>query len=125
MMTPIITSLAFVGVVTLGAFLASVVFQRYRLPDIVFLLGMGVLLGPVAHVVDPAGIRSILPFVSTLAVIIILFDGGLEIKMEELREGVVGGTLMAFAVFLTTTFVAGLVIYQLGVLSLSNALLLA
>ncbi len=59
---------------------------RVKLPAILFLLVAGVLLGPVTGLVEPDQLlgRGLFPFVS-LAVALILFEGSLTLRLEELR----------------------------------------
>ncbi|HUP19621.1 MAG TPA: cation:proton antiporter [Gemmatimonadota bacterium] len=64
--------------------LAQVLADRVRLPSIVFLLIFGVLVGPdVLGIVDPrefgAGLRAIV----TIAVAVILFEGGLQLRLVD------------------------------------------
>lgn len=91
-----------VGLMIVGAFFGSLVFRRFRIPDIVFLIGLGVILGPVTNFVDIEVFRAIAPLAGAVALIIILFDGGLEIRMEEIVRGVASGGLLGLIVFLAT-----------------------
>ncbi|NNF57907.1 MAG: sodium:proton antiporter [Rhodothermaceae bacterium] len=60
---------------------------RFRLPSILLLLIFGFVAGPVTGFIDPATLQGdwLFPFVS-LAVGIILFEGGLSLRLDELRE---------------------------------------
>lgn len=60
---------------------------RFRLPSILLLLVFGFLAGPVTGFLDPQMLQGdwLFPFVS-LAVGIILFEGGLSLRLHELRE---------------------------------------
>lgn len=60
---------------------------RLRLPSILLLLIVGFLLGPILGFINPDELlgESLLPFVS-LAVGIILFEGGLTLKLKDLPE---------------------------------------
>ncbi|HLE46973.1 MAG TPA: cation:proton antiporter [Candidatus Thermoplasmatota archaeon] len=120
-----IAALAIVGVVIPVAFAASVIFQRYRLPDILFLLGTGVLLGPVLHVVDVGAFREMLPFIGILGVIIVLFDAALEMRLREVRAGAAIGMTLAIVVFLLTSGLGTLVGHFVLGLALGHAILLA
>lgn len=113
-----------VGLMIFGAFLGSIVFRRYRLPDILFLIGLGVLLGPAFDFVDIGVFRTIAPLVGTIAIIIILFDGGLEIKVAELRTGVAQGAFLGLVVFVATTLLCALVARALAGQSVENAVIL-
>lgn len=65
-----------------------------RLPSILLLLALGLLLGPVFHLIVPGKLFGplLLPVVS-LSVGIILFEGGLSLKFKDVRS--VGYTILA------------------------------
>lgn len=60
---------------------------RLKVPSIVLLLGLGILVGPVAGWVDPDALLGdlLLPGVS-LAVAAILYEGGLTLRLDELQH---------------------------------------
>ncbi len=60
---------------------------RIHLPAILFLLLCGILLGPTFGIIDPDALFGdlLFPFIS-LSVAIILFEGSLTLKLEELKE---------------------------------------
>ena len=60
---------------------------RLRLPSIVLLLIAGFVAGPIAGWIDPDALMGelLFPFVS-LAVALILFEGGMSLRFHELRE---------------------------------------
>lgn len=65
---------------------------HYQLPSILILLVAGFLAGPVLGLIDPAVLQGewVYPFVS-ISIGIILFEGGLNLRLSELRE--VGGPI--------------------------------
>lgn len=67
---------------------------RFRIPSIVLLLVVGFLAGPGLGLIDPDALFGplLLPFTS-LAVALILFEGGLSLRFSELRGA--GGSLWA------------------------------
>jgi NhaP-type Na+/H+ or K+/H+ antiporter len=80
---------------------------RFRLPSILLLLLVGFLAGPVLGFIDPQSLRGdwLFAFVS-LSIGIILFEGGLSLRLSELRE--VGTTVLAL------TTVGALLTWGLG-----------
>ncbi len=58
-----------------------------KLPSILFLLGMGILLGPVFSVINPDQLFGdlLFPFVS-LGVAIVLFEGALTLRFSDIRD---------------------------------------
>jgi potassium/hydrogen antiporter len=93
----------FVALVILLGFITSRIFQWTRFPDIPLLLSLGLILGPLnraaaevipvlhssflATTFDEATFRQLLPFFSQLALIIILFDSGLKLDIEQVAKG--------------------------------------
>ncbi len=70
---------------------------RLRLPAIVLMLLAGIIIGPVAGVFDPA--RDVGPLMQpmiAIAVAIILFEGGLTLNRDSLRDAAVGVRRLVF-----------------------------
>jgi len=83
------TALAFlVGalIIVLG-FLGEEFFKRTSVPEPIFLLLFGVILDPVLHLFTYSALLSITPYFAALALIIILFDGGLNMNVQETFKG--------------------------------------
>ena len=81
---------------------------RYRTPSILLLLVFGFLAGPVTGIIDPQTLRGtwLFPFVS-IAVGIILFEGGLSLRVSDLRDvGRVVGRLISLGVLITWALAA-------------------
>ena len=110
----LLTPLALLLVAGTGAqWVASVT----RLPSLLLLLVVGLLLGPIAGVLDPAAVMGNLyrPAIS-LAVAVVLFEGGLTLRLSELpqvgravhRLILVGLSVGPVVTFLIAHFLAGL-----------------
>lgn len=81
---------------------------QFRVPSILLLLVVGFVAGPVTGVIDPAGLQEewVFAFVS-ISIGVILFEGGLSLRLSELRE--IGGAvlnLITIGVLLTWLLVA-------------------
>jgi cell volume regulation protein A len=112
------------GLVVVAGFLAHLAFIRFRLPEVLLLIGFGVLIGPTFHLVDIEFFAAVTPLAGTVAIILILFDGGLEINIKELRGGVALGSVLAIIVFtLTAILCAGIAHIVAGIPSLEALLL--
>lgn len=103
------------AVVCLGV-LAQWTAWRLRWPSILLLLSIGILVGPISGFVRPAELfgDSLFPIVS-LCVAILLFEGGLTLELDELRE--VGATvvrLISVGVLITWLVAAGAAVWLLG-----------
>lgn len=64
------------------AYVANRFSRRTRVPDVIVLLGCGIVLGPVLHWIDAAHFPGIMRGVGTLALILILFAAGLELDLR-------------------------------------------
>ncbi len=102
-------------IVILGV-LAQWIAWRVHLPSILLLLISGYLAGPVTGFVNPDEIfgKALAPLVS-LAVAIILFEGGLSLKFSEFRQvGAVVTSLLSVGVLATWIVTAGTAHWLLG-----------
>jgi len=108
-------------VLVAGLLMLSVACQwlawRLPLPALVLLSAVGIALGPGLGVVEPdALLGEAFPELVSLAVAIILFDGGLNLRLHELRETrnavlrlvVIGAPLAWLLIALAAHYVAGL-----------------
>lgn len=92
----------FVFFVLGGSMLAQWTAWRFRLPAIVLLFSLGLLYGPVLQVMHPSEMigSAFHPLVS-LAVALIVFEGGLALDFRQLKEageGVLRLTLVALPI---------------------------
>jgi cell volume regulation protein A len=106
--------LAVGGIIAVG-FAAGLIFERTRVPDLLILIFLGLVLGPVSAtlfgipLVPLAVLQYVTPYFTTVALMIILFDGGLNLQFTEIAKflGVAGlQTGLAFvASVIVTAFV--------------------
>jgi cell volume regulation protein A len=81
------TVLGLIGIVILVGLAGEVGFKRTGIPSVLFLMGLGLLIGPVFGYADASEISVLAPYFGTLALLIILFDGGLNLQfMKVLHE---------------------------------------
>jgi potassium/hydrogen antiporter len=90
------TLLAVLGGLLGLAFVANRLFRLTRIPDVIVLLAVGLLLGPAFGWVQPARFRTITDALGTLALILILFEGGLDLNLRDTVRHFPGGVLLAF-----------------------------
>ena len=94
----IATLVIFVG------FLGTLLFERTRVPDILVLIALGVVLGPVTGLLSAAELAAITPVFGALALTLILFDGGLELRVHEVVREFGSVSLLIGVSFVVTTF---------------------
>ena len=107
--------LGLVGGLLVVAFLANRVFGLTRIPDVLVLMLLGVLLGPVLGLVQAAALQKTTNLLGTLAIILVLFEGGLELDLRDTLKHFPGSFLLAtLAYIFSTALVAVIVTKGLG-----------
>jgi len=95
------------GVTLLLGYICSIIFRKTQIPDVIWLLLFGLLIGPILNLVDRAIFISMAPILAAIALLIILFDAGLEMKLYEvIREFPRGILLSIIGISLTITSIA-------------------
>lgn len=108
------TVLGLIGVVILVGLTAEVGFKRTGLPSVLFLMGLGILLGPVLGYADASRVALLAPYFGTLALLIILFDGGLNLQFMKVIKETPLALLYSIVVFAGSVLaVAALYVYGL------------
>ncbi|MFQ5778173.1 MAG: cation:proton antiporter [Terriglobia bacterium] len=105
------------------AFVANRLFHRTRVPDVVVLMAAGLLLGPVLGWVDAEDFDELTRAFGTLAIILILFEGGLELNLRETLGHSPGGLLFGLLTYFLSLGFVTLVLHWGLHLSLTAALL--
>jgi cell volume regulation protein A len=75
--------LGFVGILLVIGFLADYLFRKTSFPDILILIALGYLIGPVFHIVNPSEIAPASQVIASLALVVILFNGGLDLEFAK------------------------------------------
>ena len=79
-------ALIFLGVLVFSAHLFSMMFSRKKIPDVLLLLLIGVLIGPVLGLVKPSDFGAIGSVFTSITLVVILFEGGTGISIGDLKE---------------------------------------
>ena len=77
--------LGFLGILFIIGFIGDYLFKKISFPDIIVLLGLGYVAGPVLNLVDPTRIAQASPMIASLSLVVILFNGGLGLDFSEAR----------------------------------------
>ena len=83
------------GCLLVLAYLANRFSRRTRVPDVVVLLGCGIVLGPALHWIDAGRFPDVIRGVGTLALILILFGAGLELDLRRALKQFLSGMVLA------------------------------
>ena len=77
--------LAIAGIFLVGA-IGEISFQRTNIPDVIWLIATGIILGPIAGWVTRADLRSIAPYFAAITLVVVLFEGGSALKLGGLSQ---------------------------------------
>ncbi len=98
-MDPIALFLLIIAAIFMIGTLGEIVFQWTRIPDVVWLLLVGILLGPVTNVVSRDQLAAIAPYFGALTLVVILFDGGIQLNIREISRSAPRSSLLALLSF--------------------------
>lgn len=105
----------FLGLLIFCAHLFNAWFSRGRIPDVLLLMLIGILVGPVSGWVSPEQLEGTGPIFASLTLLFILFDSGIDMRLDTIRKywsGVVQVTLSSFV--LSMSLVAVLAYFVIG-----------
>lgn len=83
-------SIALIGGLVFLAHLFAHIFSRTRIPDVLWLLLIGVALGPVGHLLSPSSFGVVGPAFVSITLVLILFESGLSLQFQRLRRALPG-----------------------------------
>jgi cell volume regulation protein A len=90
-------------------------FKRTGIPDIAFLMVLGVIIGPVLGIIQADAVLEIVPYFAALALIIIMFDGGLNLDIKQIMKTAHFAMVLAILGFIVSmVIVTMLAHYGLG-----------
>ncbi len=109
-MSPVDQALVTIAVIFAVGAIGEGIFRKTGLPDVVWLIAVGVLIGPVLGLVSAAELMAIAPLFAAITLVVVLFEGGSNLKLGELGAAVGRALLTATLTFgLSMLLVTGLV----------------
>lgn len=116
---PTALTIVFVGCTIFLSHWFAALFARTKIPDVLWLFIIGLLLGPVCGVVTVEKFGAVGPVFTTITLIFILFESGIDQRLDTLITSLGGTARITTYNFLTTCLVAGGITYfytDLGIL---------
>jgi len=98
-----ISGLIFAGIVS------ELFFIKTHIPDALWMVLLGVIIGPILHLVDRNFLLQITPYIAAFCLIIILFDGGQHLQIASLKSTVGRTLILSICSFLFSTTLVALV----------------
>jgi cell volume regulation protein A len=92
-------------------YISGLIYTRTRIPDILILLGFGVLLGPVLGIFQKDTFVAISPLMSVVAICIITFESGISLDVKTFRKALFKSFTLAILTFFTVMLTVGFVVH--------------
>ena len=102
-----------IGIITILGYIASNIFDRTGIPDTPFLILLG-FIGSITLTVGTQGLDLIAPYLAALAIAVILFNGGMYLKIRQVIEETPRGFFVTSTSVLITIFVLTGVAYLIN-----------
>jgi cell volume regulation protein A len=112
---PVTLALILGGSIIVIGFLGNYLFERTGFPDMLWLIVLGLLLGPVTGLVDAGSIMSLAPYLATLALVFILFDGGMAMNIYRVFSESPRAAVLAVAGFAMNVIATTLLMTCIGI----------
>jgi NhaP-type Na+/H+ or K+/H+ antiporter len=103
------TTILVIGLMVFFAHFLSLQFRRTNIPDVLVLMLIGILLGPVLGIVSPDDFGKIGSLLATIALVVILFESGTSLDLNVLGKSLGTTGLLAIACFILTTLIVAFV----------------
>ncbi|MBI4152267.1 cation:proton antiporter [Candidatus Woesearchaeota archaeon] len=110
-------------IIALG-FFADLFFKRSRIPDVIWLIFFGVIIGPIFKIVDRETLFGTAPLFTAIAIAIILFESGRKMRFKELLRDALSTTIFMLANLVMSTILVAVGAKFFFGLGWENALLL-
>ncbi len=104
-----------ISIILFLGFFAEFLFKKIHVPDVLFLLLIGFLLGPYAfNVVNPGDIKDIAPIFTTFALLFLLYDGAFNISLKSLLTGAMKSLYITLVNFFISTIIISGIMFLFG-----------
>jgi len=118
------TTILVIGMLVFFAHFLSLQFRKTHIPDVLILTLVGILMGPVFGFVSQGDFGRVGSLFATIALVVILFEGGTAIDMKVLSKSLATTSKLALGCLVSTSVIVALIgFYVLGLEVLPSAML--
>ena len=101
-------TIAILGLLIFAAHLFTEIFSRNRIPDVLLLMGIGLIIGPLFGWVKPSDLGSVASVFTTVTLVIILFESGTQLNFNTLLNSIRGTMKLTLINFFITMIIVAL-----------------
>lgn len=102
-------AIAIVGLLIFAAHLFSSLFSKRRIPDVLFLIIIGLVIGPILHWITPEMLGGVGRIFTGITLVLILFQSGLQLSFRSIVSSIRSTTLLTLANYIATTIIIWLI----------------
>ena len=102
-----------VGLIIFAAHFFTALFEKTRVPDVLPLIFIGILIGPLFGILSPADFGYVGPLLSAVALVLMLFEGGSHLTLETLKTSLKDCVILALTTFILTVLISTGIAYFL------------
>ncbi len=102
-----------VGLIIFAAHFFTALFERTRVPDVLPLIILGIIIGPILGILSPEDFGYVGPLLSAIALILMLFEGGSHLTLESLKTTLKDCVALTIGTFIITLAVTSAVAYYM------------
>lgn len=113
-----------IGVMYFAAKYLSLSFSRTKIPDVLVLMGLGILAGPVLGFLNVQQFGAVGGVISTMALVLIMFESGISMDLKGTIEALGSGAKLILVTVLSTATLGTLAGYYLANLPIISAITL-
>ncbi len=110
-----------IGLLIFVSHFLAVLFRRTNIPDVLLLMVIGLVAGPLMGWVSPADFGKVGPVIATIALVVILFESGTSLRLDVMLKSLGTTGKLTFGCFIAT----GAIVTAVAMLALGMPLLSA
>ena len=92
------------GLIILVGFIGNMIFNKTRVPESIFLIITGIVLGPLLNIISPEFFLSNASFMISFALVVVLLESGLELDLSKIINHAGNAMLFTALVMISTVF---------------------
>jgi potassium/hydrogen antiporter len=89
------------------AYISGMLYTKTGVPDNIWLIGFGILFGPITRIFNFSALSELIPFVVLMALNLLMFEAGLNVDLKTFRESMRKSGYLGLITYIITIFVVG------------------
>ena len=102
-----------VSITLILSYVSSLIYEKTKIPDIVWLIFLGILVGPVLNIFNKKVFVSLSHLMSIIALSVFLFDAGLDINIKTLLKQMGKASVLSITTIISVILVVGVFLSRL------------